>query len=123
MWTCLLHIVHPTSSAELRCRQMLETSTAVQCPSVAYQLAGTKKVQQDLAAAGTLEHFLTEQADRDLVDACCAGLLCPGRACLQSYGQGSCGRSPATGICPGVGSKEHNYLFIVRKPPATYSGC
>eukprot|EP00891_Asterochloris_glomerata_P000176 jgi/Astpho2/176/fgenesh1_pg.00004_%23_70_t len=60
--------------AEWEARQMLETSTAVQCPSVAYQLAGTKKVQQDLAAAGTLEHFLPKQADRDLVDACCAGL-------------------------------------------------
>ena len=81
-WACLLHIVLPNSSAVLLCRQMLEASTAVQCPSVAYQLAGTKKVQQDLAAAGTLEHFLPEQADRDVVDACCAGLLCPSCACF-----------------------------------------
>lgn len=83
MRACLLHIIHPNSRAVLLCRQMLETSTAVQCPSVAYQLAGTKKVQQDLAAAGTLEHFLPEQADRDLVDACCAGLHCPNRVNLQ----------------------------------------
>ena len=93
--TFLLRDIHPSSSAVLPCRQMLETSTAVQCPTVAYQLAGTKKVQQDLAAAGTLEHFLPQQADRDLVDACCAGLLCQHRACLcmLAIRWGSCGRA------------------------------
>ena len=129
--TFLLHDIHPSSSAVLPCRQMLETSTAVQCPSVAYQLAGTKKVQQDLAAAGTLEHFLPQQADRDLVDACCAGLLCQHRACLcmPAIRWGGCGRSqsclalPATGMCPGVGRRERVYLLTICKPPATYSGC
>ena len=125
---CLLHIAHPNSSAVLLCRQMLETSTAVQCPSVAYQLAGTKKVQQDLAAVGTLEHFLPGQADRDLVDACCAGLLCHHRACLQYDGAAVAGRQrcqalPATGTCPGVGRNERVCLFTICKPPATYSSC
>ncbi|KAI9597537.1 glutathione synthase [Syncephalis fuscata] len=38
-------------------RWMLEQSRAVKCPSIAYQLAGAKKVQQVLAAPGMLERF------------------------------------------------------------------
>lgn len=33
----------------------LERSTAIKCPSVAYHLAGTKKVQQALSVKGALE--------------------------------------------------------------------
>ena len=54
-------------------RELLERSDAALCPSVAYQLAGAKKVQQDLAAPGVLERFLPSPADADAARACFAG--------------------------------------------------
>ncbi|XP_062522399.1 glutathione synthetase-like isoform X2 [Corticium candelabrum] len=39
-------------------RLLLELSQCIQCPSVALQLAGTKRVQQELAAPGVLERFV-----------------------------------------------------------------
>ncbi len=38
--------------------ETMELSLAVKCPSVGHHLAGTKKVQQALAAPGALERFL-----------------------------------------------------------------
>jgi glutathione synthase len=58
---------------------MLETSTAAQCPSVAYQLAGAKKVQQDLASPGVLERFVDGPEEAALIRACFAGELCCAR--------------------------------------------
>jgi glutathione synthase len=40
---------------------MIESSTACKCPSVTYQLAGSKKVQQDLAMPGVVERFVGKQ--------------------------------------------------------------
>uniref|UniRef100_A0A7S3NG18 Glutathione synthetase n=1 Tax=Aureoumbra lagunensis TaxID=44058 RepID=A0A7S3NG18_9STRA len=48
---------YPTET-EWSARQLIETSLAIKCPSAAYHLVGTKKVQQALAAPGQLEHFL-----------------------------------------------------------------
>ncbi|PKU35504.1 hypothetical protein llap_14192 [Limosa lapponica baueri] len=39
-------------------RLLLERSRAVKCPDIATQLAGTKKVQQELSRPGTLERLL-----------------------------------------------------------------
>ena len=55
------------------CREMLERSTAAQCPSVPYQLAGAKKVQQDLAGPGVVERFVEGQQEAQLIRACFAG--------------------------------------------------
>ncbi|KAF5838970.1 homoglutathione synthetase GSHS2 [Dunaliella salina] len=46
------------SEAEWAARAMVENSNAAKCPTVAYQLAGCKKVQQDLARPGMLERFM-----------------------------------------------------------------
>jgi len=46
---------------EWAARLTVERSTAIKCPSVAYHLAGTKKVQQELAAKGALLQFLPEE--------------------------------------------------------------
>lgn len=54
-------------------REVLERSDAALCPSVAYQLAGAKKVQQDLAAPGVLERFLPVPDDAARARACFAG--------------------------------------------------
>lgn len=43
-------------------RERLEASSCICCPGVAYQLAGTKKVQQALAAAGGVERFVGDAA-------------------------------------------------------------
>ncbi|XP_014255931.1 glutathione synthetase-like isoform X2 [Cimex lectularius] len=44
-------------------RLLIERSSAIKCPSVQYQLAGTKKVQQVLATPGTVERFITNAED------------------------------------------------------------
>lgn len=59
--------------AEWRVRALLERSNAAKCPSVAYQLAGAKKVQQDLARPGVLERFVNDEAEATLIRACFAG--------------------------------------------------
>ena len=44
-------------------RLLLERSCAVKCPDIATQLAGTKKVQQELSRAGVLESLLPGQPE------------------------------------------------------------
>jgi len=39
---------------------LIERSAAAKCPTAAYQLAGSKKVQQQLAAPGEVERFVGE---------------------------------------------------------------
>ncbi|XP_060807244.1 glutathione synthetase isoform X2 [Amyelois transitella] len=46
------------SSREWDARLRVERSSAIKCPSIHYQLAGTKKVQQALAIPGALEKFM-----------------------------------------------------------------
>ncbi|GBP55936.1 Glutathione synthetase [Eumeta japonica] len=46
------------SAREWEARLRVERSTAIKCPSIQYQLAGTKKVQQALAAPGALEKLM-----------------------------------------------------------------
>lgn len=52
---------------------MMERSTAAQCPSVGYQLAGAKKVQQDLAGSHIVEKFVDSADEATLIRACFAG--------------------------------------------------
>ena len=47
------------SDADWDVRAMIERSTATKCPTVAYQLVGTKKIQQTLCTPGILEKFLS----------------------------------------------------------------
>ncbi|KAJ3358378.1 hypothetical protein GGF32_000480 [Allomyces javanicus] len=56
---------YPTET-EWAARAMLDRSWAVQCPTVAQQLAGAKKVQQVLAAPGMLERFVDKTTAADL---------------------------------------------------------
>lgn len=49
---------YPTE-AEWNARIMIEKSTAIKCPTIAQQLAGTKKVQQVLCSETELSKFLT----------------------------------------------------------------
>ena len=43
------------SLQEWQARLLMERSVAIKCPTVAYHLAGAKKVQQELARPGVLE--------------------------------------------------------------------
>lgn len=63
---------YPTE-AEWEARELLERSLAIKCPSVDYQLAGTKKVQQALARPGALEKFMGAR-DSAKLRTCFAGL-------------------------------------------------
>ncbi|KAI8874089.1 glutathione synthase [Ramicandelaber brevisporus] len=55
-------------------RLRIERSRALKCPSIAWQLAGSKKVQQVLALPGTLERFVDSAEDIAAVRECFAGL-------------------------------------------------
>ncbi|HFE45608.1 MAG TPA: hypothetical protein ENJ18_08945, partial [Nannocystis exedens] len=75
---------HPTPH-EWRARETIERSLAIKCPSIAYHLVGTKKVQQALANPGNLEHFVRDENERALISSSFAGLwrLCPDSADVQ----------------------------------------
>jgi len=64
---------------EWNARLTLETSRATKCPCLGYHLAGTKKVQQELARPGVLERFFPNDSDANAdkvaqMRACFAGL-------------------------------------------------
>ena len=63
---------YPTE-IEWQGRLKMERSSAIKCPSIAYHLVGTKKIQQELAVSGTLERFLTTEQAASLRP-CFAGL-------------------------------------------------
>lgn len=52
-----------TSAESWDVRLMMERSLAVKCPDITTHLAGTKKVQQELARPGVLERFFPDQLD------------------------------------------------------------
>ena len=60
--------------AEWRARLLVERSKAVKCPCLAQHLAGTKKVQQQLAVPGELERFTANAAEAAQLRACFAKL-------------------------------------------------
>uniref|UniRef100_A0A5B6YI88 Glutathione synthetase n=1 Tax=Davidia involucrata TaxID=16924 RepID=A0A5B6YI88_DAVIN len=62
------------SESEWRARLLMEQSFAVKCPSISYHLAGTKKIQQELAKPNVLERFLENKDDVAKVRKCFAGL-------------------------------------------------
>ncbi|GAA6030198.1 hypothetical protein JCM8097_008983 [Rhodosporidiobolus ruineniae] len=55
----------PDSSRDWDTRLLIERSRAIKCPSVAMQLAGSKKVQQVLASPSVLERFVPSAAERE----------------------------------------------------------
>jgi len=63
------------SDVEWEGRSLLERSSAVKCPNIAYHLTGTKKVQQRLCEAGVLEEFFPEAPEvPTLLRKCFAGI-------------------------------------------------
>ncbi|CAI9785533.1 unnamed protein product [Fraxinus pennsylvanica] len=62
------------SESEWRARLLMEQSSAIKCPSIAYHLAGTKKIQQELAKPNVLERFLENKDDIVNIRKCFAGL-------------------------------------------------
>eukprot|EP00092_Neocalanus_flemingeri_P009940 GFUD01010718.1.p1 GENE.GFUD01010718.1~~GFUD01010718.1.p1 ORF type:complete len:482 (+),score=144.35 GFUD01010718.1:71-1516(+) len=57
---------YPTEK-EWEARLMMERSLAIKSPSISYHLAGTKKVQQELAKPGQVERFLGDKAQIESV--------------------------------------------------------
>lgn len=56
---------YPTEH-EWAARTLIERSYAIKCPSIAYHLAGTKKVQQMLAQPAVLRRFVSEEEAAEL---------------------------------------------------------
>lgn len=54
------------SETEWRARELIESSVAAKCPSVAMQLVGTKKVQQVLDRDGEVEKFIGNEFAGDI---------------------------------------------------------
>ncbi|XP_053402680.1 glutathione synthetase-like [Mercenaria mercenaria] len=52
---------HYPTHKEKDVRLLMEKSCAIKCPNVALQLAGCKKVQQELAVPGVLERFIKDK--------------------------------------------------------------
>uniref|UniRef100_A0A673JVC4 Glutathione synthetase n=1 Tax=Sinocyclocheilus rhinocerous TaxID=307959 RepID=A0A673JVC4_9TELE len=52
-----------TSEKSWEARLMMERSLAVKCPDISTHLAGTKKVQQELARRGVLERFFPDEPE------------------------------------------------------------
>lgn len=61
------------SEAEWSGRTKIERSFAIKCPSIAYHLAGTKKVQQALAVPAALRRFVSND-EAELLESSFAGL-------------------------------------------------
>ena len=59
---------------EWAARLMMERSRAIKSPSIAYHLAGTKKVQQILAKPGVLEELFGDADKANQLRACFTGL-------------------------------------------------
>lgn len=55
------------SQHDWEARLIMERSKAIKCPTIAYQLTGTKKIQQELARKGAVERFLTDPVSIDRV--------------------------------------------------------
>lgn len=58
---------HYPSKNEWDARLLIEKSYAIKCPSIQYQLAGTKKVQQALAKPGILSRFIKDSTQIEAI--------------------------------------------------------
>ena len=87
---------YPTER-EWDARLMIERSKAIKSPSIHYHLAGTKKVQQELARDGVLERFVKEEDKRKAIRSMFTGLY-P----LDKVGQGFF-------PCVGIGNHKLNF--------------
>jgi Eukaryotic glutathione synthase len=65
---------YPTD-IEWSAREIIENSLATKCPTIGYQLAGTKKIQQVLCEENVLEKFLPKK-ESELLRKCFAGEEC-----------------------------------------------
>jgi len=64
---CGYHPDQYPTQAEWDARLMMERSLAIKSPSIHYHLAGTKKVQQELAKPGMVEKYLGDKAQVESV--------------------------------------------------------
>jgi glutathione synthase len=62
------------SDREWAARLMIERSRALKSPTIHYHLAGTKKIQQELARPGVLEKFVADEATRNNIRSIFTGL-------------------------------------------------
>ncbi|PVV00654.1 hypothetical protein BB560_004960 [Smittium megazygosporum] len=59
---------------EWEARLMIEKSFAIKCPTIAFQLVGTKKVQQVLSNPGVVEKYIDDPKSVDQIRSCFIGL-------------------------------------------------
>ena len=71
---CGYHPDQYPTEREWEARLMMERSKAIKSPSINYHLAGTKKVQQELAKPGMVERFLGDKVQIDAVREIFTGL-------------------------------------------------
>jgi len=71
---CGYHPDQYPTEREWEARLLMERSLAIKSPSIHYHLAGTKKVQQELAKAGVIEKYLGDEAKVESVRGIFTGL-------------------------------------------------
>ncbi len=59
---------------EWQARKTIEQSSAIKCPNIAWQLAGTKKMQQRLTEPGVVEQFIADEKQAQSIRSCFASL-------------------------------------------------
>ena len=64
---------------------MIERSMAIKCPTIAYHLAGVKKVQQTLALPGAVERFIDDPTVQRQIRDTFAGLYSLDLVCFHSH--------------------------------------
>ncbi|OQV20677.1 Glutathione synthetase [Hypsibius exemplaris] len=64
---------HYASDKDWETRLLIEKSSAIKCPSVAHQLSGFKKIQQELSRPEVLVKFISEKSVRDRMLETCVG--------------------------------------------------
>ncbi|CAG8566881.1 16497_t:CDS:10 [Acaulospora morrowiae] len=64
---------HP-SEKEWEARMLIERSNSIKCPTIAYQLVGSKKVQQILTVPGVLERYISDPQEIEKLRSCFTGI-------------------------------------------------
>ncbi|KAI9295512.1 glutathione synthase [Neoconidiobolus thromboides FSU 785] len=72
------------SNNEWLARKLLESSYAYKCPNLAYQLVGSKKIQQVLADKDILKKFIKNENDFNNIQQCFTGLYPVDESSLNS---------------------------------------
>ena len=104
------------SEAEWGARLLIERSFAIKCPSIGQHLAGTKKVQQVLAAPAMLARFVNPEQDRQPQSSKCSHAATVSAATVNAA---TVSAAIVSFVNPRTGCRA---LLVLRRPPRSRRG-